>query len=71
MVAGHAVELDVDAAVPRTDGGSGDEGVCGQGVLRSEQRDARRPSKWWRGCGYARCDQEATGGPEASVRAQV
>lgn len=23
------------------------------------------------GCGYARCDQEGTGGPEASVRAQV
>jgi hypothetical protein len=23
------------------------------------------------GCGYARCDQEATGGPEASVRAQA
>lgn len=24
-----------------------------------------------RGCVYARCDQEATGGPDASVRAQV
>ncbi|MFB9737745.1 hypothetical protein ACFQE4_27050 [Streptomyces thermocoprophilus] len=37
VVAGHAVELDVDAAVPRAGGGAGDEGVCGQGVLRSEQ----------------------------------
>ncbi|MFE0948366.1 hypothetical protein ACFW4T_13220 [Streptomyces mutabilis] len=37
VVAGHAVELDVDAAVPRAGGGAGDEGVCGQGVLRSEE----------------------------------
>ncbi|WP_405693753.1 hypothetical protein [Streptomyces coelicoflavus] len=37
VVAGHAVELDVDAAVSRAGGGAGDERVCGQGVLRSEQ----------------------------------
>ncbi|GHG02843.1 hypothetical protein GCM10018777_12280 [Streptomyces albogriseolus] len=77
MVTGYAVELYVDAAVPRSDGGAGNEGTCGQGVLQIEQGrgDVRRPSRWraapGRGHVYARSDQEATGGPEASVRAQV
>lgn len=75
MVAGDAVELDVDAAVPRAVGGAAmkervDRDFSGAG----KGAGGGRPSRWFsagRGRVYERSDQEATGGPEASVRAQV